>query len=92
MFAIDENGIILDGKIMQGISVFARIKPYKTYNGQALITLDKNHDLVKTLHPFKKKALEDARTLYIKYLTGTLEDDNYTWFTPFGLNFKKKKR
>jgi DNA-binding transcriptional regulator of glucitol operon len=34
MFAIDENGIILEGSYMQGVTVFARIKELKGFEGK----------------------------------------------------------
>jgi DNA-binding transcriptional regulator of glucitol operon len=91
LFAINDDGNIIEGAMMQGVSVFAKIKPFTLFNGQSLITLDGNNENVKQLHTFKARAVENARELYIRYLTGTMESDKYSLFTPFGFNIFRAK-
>lgn len=39
LFAADTNEIVVDGRILQGISVFAKFQPYTQYNGSKLINI-----------------------------------------------------
>lgn len=43
LFLIDDEGVIIEGAIMQGISVFAKFKPFLDYNGQQLMALNRDH-------------------------------------------------
>lgn len=57
MFAIDENGIILEGSYMQGITVFARLKELKGFEGKNVGILTKA-DCEKLAKPLTKAILE----------------------------------
>lgn len=39
ILASDANKIVVDGRIVEGISVFAKFKPYTAYNGSKLINI-----------------------------------------------------
>jgi len=86
LLSIDDEGVVKDGTIMQGVSVFAKFKPFSTFNGEQLMDLNNEHPLVVSLHKFTKLAVEDARELYIRHLTGTLVQQSYSRVTPFGVN------
>jgi len=57
MFAIDENGIILEGSYMQGITVFARLKELKGFEGKNVGILTKA-DCKNLAKPLTKAILE----------------------------------
>ena len=86
LFAIDDEGTIIDGAMMQGISVFASFKPFKVFNGEQLIQLNGAHESVKSVHKFTRLAVENARELYIRFLTNTMPEDHYSPVAPFGVN------
>lgn len=86
LFLIDDEGVIIEGAIMQGISVFAKFKPFLDYNGQQLMALNRDHASVKAVHRFTALAIENARELYIRFLTGTIDEPNHSHVTPFGIN------
>jgi len=99
LFLIDDEGVILDGSMMQGVSVFATFKPFARFNGQHLIDLNSDHEDVKSLHKITQRTIENARELYVRFLTGTMEPENYSRVTPYGINlaylkdrFKNKRQ
>lgn len=47
ILAVDPNEVIINGRLMQGISVFAKFQPYTRYNGSKLINV--LHELEKQL-------------------------------------------
>lgn len=57
MFAIDKNGIIIDGSYMQGITVFARVKELKGFEGKDVGVLTEA-DCNKLYKPLVKAILE----------------------------------
>lgn len=57
MFAIDKNGIIIDGSYMQGITVFARAKELKGFEGKDVGILTEA-DCNKLNKPLIKAILE----------------------------------
>jgi len=91
LFVIDDEGVILDGSMMQGVSVFAKFKPFTRFNGQHLIDLNGGHEGVKSLHKFTQRTIENARELYVRFLTGTMEVESYSTITPFGINLARLK-
>lgn len=57
MFAIDEDGIILEGSYMQGVTVFARAKNLNGFEGKDVGTLTEV-DCKGLAKPLKKSILE----------------------------------
>lgn len=57
MFAIDQKGIILEGRYMQGVTVFARVKELKGFEGKEVGTLTKT-DCKNLAKPLTKAVLE----------------------------------
>jgi glucitol operon activator protein len=57
MFAIDQDGIILEGSYMQGITVFARLKELKGFEGKDVGVLTKA-DCKNLAKPLTKAVLE----------------------------------
>ena len=57
MFSIDKDGIILEGSYMQGITVFARLKELKGFEGKDVGILTKE-DCKNLAKPLTKAVLE----------------------------------
>ncbi|MDR2833370.1 MAG: transcriptional regulator GutM [Streptococcaceae bacterium] len=83
LFLVDNNGVILDGTMMQGFSVFAKFKPLTKFNGQHLMSLNKEHELVKKEYHMTRKAIENARELFIRHKTGAMQDESMSPVSPF---------
>jgi DNA-binding transcriptional regulator of glucitol operon len=86
LFLVDTDGIIQDGTIMQGISVFARFKKFKQFNGIGMMDLHPKHPLLQKEMKFTRLAIENGRELYIRFKTGSMEAETYSNITPFGIN------
>ncbi len=72
LFAADANGVVIGGRSMEGISVFAKFAPYDVYNGSKLINVIA--DIEKKLENAQGKerarltaALESAKSLHATY-------------------------
>lgn len=59
MFAIDQDGIILEGRYMQGITVFARVKELKGFEGKDVGILTEA-DCKNLAKPLIKAVLETS--------------------------------
>lgn len=68
--AINAQGVVQETQIMQGISIFARFKQYKLFDGEELIFLDRKHPKVRQLNQLIQLAIEDARDTYVKVSEG----------------------
>ncbi len=66
MFAIDENGNIIEGSYMSGVSILARFKKIDVLNGENIGDINKNLDLPKPV----KKAIENASSNYRRIING----------------------
>ena len=86
LFLIDDAGVIQEAKMMQGVTVFARFKALPNLVGEQILSLNETHDKIKKLNKFARGAVEDARSLYVRFLTNTMTEETYSQFTPFGVN------
>ena len=68
MFLLDGDGIILEGKALEGVSSFARVKDLPGYEGRDICDL-RASDAPKG-HRNLGKALEDAARNYGLYVSG----------------------
>lgn len=68
MFAIDDNGIILKGLYLSGVTVLARFKELNEFNGIDIAALKEEH--VKQYPKQVKKAILDASSNYITITNG----------------------
>lgn len=68
MFLLDGDGIILEGKALEGVSSFARVKDLPGYEGRDICDL-RASDAPKG-HRNLGKALEDAARSYGLYVSG----------------------
>ena len=68
MFLIDEDGIVREGKKLEGTTAFARVKPLEGFEGRYIgsLTQADGPDRHKNLC----KAIEDAALTYRKYTAG----------------------
>lgn len=77
MFAIDNEGIILEAKKMQGVTVLAKFKDLSIYRGKDIHYIDKYHPLVQKENKLTIQAMENAREVFLRSETG-----NYIEETP----------
>ena len=73
MFLIDEDGIVREGKKLEGTTAFARVKPLEGFEGRYIgsLTQADGPDRHKNLC----KAIEDAALTYRKYTAGELVEE-----------------
>lgn len=63
MFLVDESGTVLDGTRLTGVTVLARFRPFRRFNGQPLATIDARQD--RTLTRSVQLATDNARDNYV---------------------------
>ena len=68
MFLIDENGIVQEGKKLEGVTILARVKDLPGYEGRYIGDL-KREDGPKN-HRNLCRAIEDAALTYRKFMAG----------------------
>lgn len=68
MFAIDENGIILTGKRLMGVTVLAKFKDFNGFEGKNIGSLEAQ-DVAKLPRPLRKAVL-DATSNYNIIMSG----------------------
>lgn len=68
MFLIDEEGVILEGKKIEGVTILARVKPLEGFEGRYIGDL-KRTDGPKN-HRNLCRAIEDAALTYRKFMAG----------------------
>lgn len=73
MFQIDDQGIVQEAKKMEGVTVFARVKPLKGFSGRDIRTLTEE-DIPKG-HKNLGKAVADASLTFRKYTAGEIIPD-----------------
>ncbi|MFT3888088.1 MAG: transcriptional regulator GutM [Arachnia sp.] len=59
LFAVDDDGVILEGHKLQGVTVAARFRPFDLYTGQNLHDIDP--ELARRYGGPARKAVENAR-------------------------------
>jgi len=89
MFAIDKDGIILEGSYMQGVTVLARVKELKGFEGKDVGILTKSDckDLAKPL----TKAVLEASSNYKVIMGGGEVVESPTPLKRLGNIFTSKK-
>ena len=73
MFLIDEDGIIWEGKKLEGTTAFARVRPLEGFEGRYVGSLKKEDGPAR--HKNLCKAIEDAALTYRKYTAGELVEE-----------------
>ena len=75
MFAIDKEGIVLDAKKMQGVTMAARFKDMPDYIGEDIHYFDTYNPLVRKENKLLRMAIEDARAVFLKTEAGVYKDE-----------------
>ncbi|MHC5228980.1 transcriptional regulator GutM [Enterococcus sp. LJL99] len=68
MFALDEQGTILDALTMQGVTVAAKFKAKKQYVGTNITDLTQKHPLVTKENKLVSASMLNAKEIYIKVM------------------------
>lgn len=70
IFSIDKDGNIEDGEMMQGVTVFARFRPFTAFNGENVADLDEKGCREKHLSISLTRAVTDASYNYRHVMNG----------------------
>jgi DNA-binding transcriptional regulator of glucitol operon len=76
MFAVNNNGDILESVKMQGVTVMAKFKSLPQFNGLNIHDLSENHDLVAKENKLMQQAIMNAREIYIRVEAGNYVEDS----------------
>ncbi|GAB6638131.1 transcriptional regulator GutM [Streptococcus uberis] len=74
MFAIDKEGLVLDARKMQGVTVAAYFKQMPNFIGQDIHYFDTYNPLVRNENKLVQIAIEDARELFLRMEAGSYQD------------------
>ena len=75
MFAIKDEGEILDARMMQGVTVLSKFKQLDDYVGQDIHFIDKYHPLVQKENKLTQFAMENAREIYLRVAVGDYTEE-----------------
>ena len=73
MFRIDDEGIIQEGRKLEGLTAFARVTPLDGFEGRYIGSLTEEDGPAG--HKNLRKAIEDAALTYPKYTAGELIEE-----------------
>ncbi|WP_203261563.1 transcriptional regulator GutM [Streptococcus uberis] len=89
MFAIDKEGLVLDARKMQGVTVAAHFKQMPNFIGQDIHYFDTYNPLVRNENKLVQIAIEDARELFLRMEAGSYQDVS-KYGSAFDLDFYLK--
>lgn len=89
MFAIDKEGLVLDARKMQGVTVAAHFKQMPNFIGQDIHYFDTYNSLVRNENKLVQIAIEDARELFLRMEAGSYQDVS-KYGSAFDLDFYLK--
>lgn len=75
MFAIKDEGEILDARLMQGVTVMSKFKQVEQYIGHDIHYIDKYHPLVQKENKLTQFAMENAREIYLRVAVGDYKEE-----------------
>lgn len=75
MFAIENEGEILDARVMQGVTVLSKFKSFEQYVGTDIHYIDKYHPLVQKENKLTQFAMENAREIYLRVAVGDYKEE-----------------
>lgn len=75
MFAIKDEGEIIDARLMQGVTIFSKFRRLEQYIGHDLHYIDKYHPLVQKENKLTQEAMEDAREIYLRVSIGNYVEE-----------------
>lgn len=89
MFAIDKEGLVLDARKMQGVTVAVHFKQMPNFIGQDIHYFDTYNPLVRNENKLVQIAIEDARELFLRMEAGSYQDVS-KYGSAFDLDFYLK--
>ncbi|MTB63003.1 transcriptional regulator [Streptococcus uberis] len=89
MFAIDKEGLVLDARKMQGVTVAAHFKQMPNFIDQDIHYFDTYNPLVRNENKLVQIAIEDARELFLRMEAGSYQDVS-KYGSAFDLDFYLK--
>lgn len=89
MFAIDKEGLVLDARKMQDVTVAAHFKQMPNFIGQDIHYFDTYNPLVRNENKLVQIAIEDARELFLRMEAGSYQDVS-KYGSAFDLDFYLK--
>ena len=75
MFAIKDEGEIIDARLMQGVTVASKFKKLENYEGHDIHYIDKYHPLVQKENKLTQFAMENAREIYLRVAVGDYNEE-----------------
>ncbi len=75
MFAVDEEGIIIDAVKMQGVTVMAKFKRMPRYLHLAIESLTPDHEVVKQENKLMRRTIANAREIYLRVQAGDYREE-----------------
>ncbi len=83
MFRIDDDGIVQEAKVLEGVTVLARVKPLEGFEGRFVGDLTEADG--PRNHKNLCKAIQDAALTYRKYTAGELIEEPPSPFQRAGM-------
>lgn len=74
MFAVDDQGAILDCQKMQGVTILARFKAMPQFIGEDIHYLDKYHPKFRQCNRLLQEAILNAREIYVRVQAGNYQE------------------
>lgn len=75
LFAVEDEGKIIDVRLMQGVTIFSKFRRLDQFIGQDLHYIDKYHPLVREENKLTQEAMENAREIYLRVTTGNYVEE-----------------
>ncbi|MFZ2917146.1 MAG: transcriptional regulator GutM [Trichococcus flocculiformis] len=72
MFQLDEKGVIVRGKKLQGTTILARFKPYNNFNGRLIEAIKAEDSDVLAEIKITRKTIMNAVTNYRMFINGEI--------------------
>lgn len=76
LFAIKDDGEIIDARLMQGVTIFSKFRRLDQYIGQDIHYLDNYNPLVREENKLTQAAMENARDVYVQVTTGNFVEES----------------
>lgn len=75
LFAVTDEGKILDARKMQGVTVLAHFHQISGYIGQDIHYIDKYNPLVRKENKMLQQAMENAREIFLRVEAGNYHEE-----------------
>lgn len=75
LFSVNESGIIVGAKKMQGVTVLSKFHDLTAYIGEDLHYIDTYHPLVRKENKLTQQAMENAREIYLRVEAGNYQEE-----------------